>query len=365
MTMKKLFFAVTAALLLSPALLSAQRTTTKTWFDGERITGVAASAGFDVVLVKSDRAKAVVEVSEEIESYVKISRDGSGIVSVGRRDLNSREQREFNRLREGRKLTMRMTLYLPTLSDIRLSSSAGLSSTDSFSGNELDILASSSASILGDFKVESERVKVQCSSSSKIENLILDSTTELTVVASSSARVAISAQRLAYSKLGLSSSASLELSGAGTGGQWSVSSSARINAVNFNVGDLSVNASSSGRLTANVVADGADLSISASSSANVTIAARGVGTSNIDSTSGASVNISGNGNSGKWDTTSSGRIVADEFALKDLTVEATSGSSVRANVSGTLTTRTSSGGSVRYAGNPARVNDLSSGVRPL
>lgn len=354
-----------ATLLLIPATVSAQNLSQKTYFEGERITGVSASSGFEVVLVKSEHPKAVVEVSDMIESYIRISRDGAGLVSVGRKELNSREQKEYNRLRENQNLTMRLTLHLPSINTVRLSSSAVLSSADSFSGESFDILASSSGAIRGEFRISSERVKVQAGSSAKIENLILGATGNLVVVASSSARVAIHAPRLAYSKLGVSSSATVQLSGAGEQGEWNASSSARIDAGNFTAKDLSVNSSSSARVTADVSAGGADINISATSSANVVLAARGVGLSRISVTSGASVRITGNGEQGDWSTTSNGKIVAEEFALKNLDVDASSGSSVRANVSGTLTTRTSSSGSVRYTGNPARINDQSSGVRPL
>jgi hypothetical protein len=363
--MKKLFLALAAFALIIPAAVSAQNTVTKTHFEGRRITGVSASSSFEVVLVKSDRTKAVVEVSRDFESYVDISHDGDGIVTVGLRDMGSHGWRGFNRLSD-RDRVLRLTLYLPTVNTIRLSSSASLSSADSFGGDNLDIHTSSSSTIREGLQMSYQRVKLQCSSSSTVNNLILDGrTTDLAVVLSSSSRATIIAPTVAYSKLGVSSSARLSIRGAGDSADMSAGSGALIDAEEFFVKKLLLSASSGATASAGVAGAAAELTATLSSSARATIRARGVGESKFTVTSGGLLTVYGDGYRGDWTAASSGRIVAEEFALKDLNVTASSGASIRANVSGTLTTRTSSGAAVRYTGNPARVNDLSSGVRPL
>ncbi len=363
--MKKTLFALTAAILLAPATLLAQQTTTRTWFEGERITGVAAASGFQVTLVNSDRTRAVVEVDRDLERYVRVEIDG-GVVSVGIRSLNNRERREFDRLFNSRRsITKKMTLYLPTLNTIRLSSSSSLTTSDSFPGRDLDILTSGSGAIHGELRVSSERVKLQCSSASRVENLILGSTRDLTAVLSGSSRATIVATSTVYSRLSLSSAASLQIAGNGYEGTWTTSGSSRIVAEEFTVKKLTVTTSSGSSVRANVEADGEQLVARLSGSSNVSITARGVGMSSFSLTSGSSLRITGNGDRGDWTTSGSARIVAEEFALRDLSVTASSGSSARVNVSGTLTTQTSGSAAVRYAGNPARINDMSSGVRPL
>jgi hypothetical protein len=366
--MKKLFLTLAAtAMLLIPAAAMAQSTIARTMYEGESITGVEASSGFEVVLVKSNRTKAVFEVDREIEPYMRISRDGSGVVSVGRRNLSYSENREINKImnRNRERKIVRVTLHVPSIETIRLSSSASLGSADAFSGDDLDIMTSSSASVREGLKMSYRRVKIQSSSSSNVDHIVLDATTDLAVVASSSARVAIVAPRLDYSKLGVSSMATVSIAGAGVKGGWSVSSSGRVVATDFTVHDLNLSVSSGGSANVHVMAGGRDLSVSASSSGRATITADEVGMARFSSSSGGSISVSGTGKVGDWDAGSGGRIAGDEFELRDLNVTASSGASVRANVSGTLTTRTSSGASVRYAGNPARINNLSSSVQPI
>ncbi len=281
--MKKLFFAVAAALLLTPALLSAQRTSTKNYFEGERITGIDASSSFDVVLVKSNRTKAVVEINSALESYVKISRDGSGVVSIGMHNVSDREWRNFNRLPE-RERTIRLTLYLPSLNTIRLSGATDITSNDTFTGENVDIQLSGASDIMGDLSISSARVKLQCSGASDA-SLVLPATRDLVVIASGACDVDIAANGLTYSKLGASGASDITIKGDGEGGDWTAS--------------------------------------------------------------GAS------------------SIKGDDFVAKELTVNANGASSARVNVTGTLTTRTSGASSIRYAGNPASINNQTDDVKPL
>ncbi len=79
------------SLLMATLAAQAQGTTAKTYFEGRRITGVGVSSSFDVVLVKSDRPRAVVETSTELAPWLNVSLGADGVLSVGFRDDLSRD----------------------------------------------------------------------------------------------------------------------------------------------------------------------------------------------------------------------------------------------------------------------------------
>jgi hypothetical protein len=281
--MKKLFLTLAAAALLLPATLVAQRISTKTHFEGERITGVEASSAFDVVLVKSLQTKAVVEIDSQLASYVRISRGGDGIVSVGMRDVPNRLWRDFNRLPEKDRV-IRLTLHLPALATVRLSGASDLSASDTFGGESVDIQLSGASDIKGTLSLSSPKVKLQCSGASDA-NVHLVGTKELTVVASGACDLSIDARGLEYSKIGASGASDITLVGDGVKGDWTASGASEIR--------------------------------------------------------------------------------ADKFALRDLSINVGGASSARVNASGTLTTKTGGASSIRYAGKPASINNISDDVRPL
>jgi hypothetical protein len=239
-----------AALLLTvPAAAQAQQTSTKTHFAGRRITGVDAQ-DFDVVLVKSDQPRAMVELAKGLERFLYIERTSEGVVSIDLRFTTEQEMKEFHRLNRGNP-TKRLTLYLPTLNTIRLQGRCELTSRDSFSGVDLDIMLANHARVNGDLKVSSEWVKVQISGSSRVENLVLNTTAQLTVVGSSLAHATIAAPKAAYSKLNMTSG-SLQISGVGEEGNWSAGGSARLIADEFIVKNLTIDAYGSSSARVNV-----------------------------------------------------------------------------------------------------------------
>jgi hypothetical protein len=237
--MKKFFAILAAAALLVPAAAAAQRTTTKTHFEGERITGVEASSAFDVVLVKSLQTKAVVEINSDLESYVRITRDSDGVISVGTRDVPGSLWRAFNRLSD-KERTMRLTLYLPSLETVRLSGASDISTTDTFASESVDIQLSGASDIKGTLVLSSPKVKLQCSGASD-GILQLDATRELTVVASGASDVTIHAKSLEYSKIGASGASDVTLTGTGTQGDWTASGASSIKAEKFAARDISIN----------------------------------------------------------------------------------------------------------------------------
>jgi hypothetical protein len=239
--MKNLFLAAVAVMLLAPAALSAQRTSTETHFAGERITGIDASSAFDIVLVKSNQTKAVVEVSSDIESYVNISRDADGVVSIGMRDPGRRVWQAFNRLPINER-AMKLTLYLPTLNSVRLSGATDLYSSDTFPGENIDIQLTGASEIDEALRISSQRVKLQCSGASEV-SLALDQTKDLAMIASGASEIDIRATGLAYSKLGISGASEVSLDGDGGRGDWTVSGASELDADDFNMQELSITVS--------------------------------------------------------------------------------------------------------------------------
>ncbi len=360
--MKKLFLTLLAALMIAPAVVA--QTTSKTYFEGDRITGVSASSMFEVTLVRSDRTRAVVEVASILESHVRVSRDGAGIVSVSLNEMNSREYREFNRLRESEK-AMKLTLYLPSVNTIRMSGATTLRTADNFNGQDLDIMISGVAAIRGRMEISSTRAKVQASGATNIENLVLGQTTDLIVLLSGTARAEIAAPRADNSKLGVSGATNLEISGAGARGDWNVGGTARLRAEAFTVKELKLVVSGAANAGASVVAGRSDLSVSVGGTARATIAARGVGASKLEASGASNIRITGDGQSGAWSTGGTARISGDEFSQRDLVAETSGASSIQADVSGSLTTSTSGTSSIRYRGNPSLIHNSNSSVRPL
>ncbi len=249
--MKKLLITLAAALLIAPATLAARTGSVKTYFADERITGVSAE-DFDVVLIKSNRTRAVVELSEEgLERFLHIGLDSLGVVSIDLKFMTMPEAREFNRLNRGNPVK-KLTLYLPAVNTIRIQGHIALSTSDSFPGEDLDIMLANGAALKGSLRITSERAKVQFSGSSEVENLTLDQTMNLTLFGTSRARARIVAPRAEYSRFNISGGALLEIGGAGEVGNWSVGGSARIVAENFAVRILEIDGYGSSQSRVNV-----------------------------------------------------------------------------------------------------------------
>ncbi|MDR1671388.1 MAG: DUF2807 domain-containing protein [Alistipes sp.] len=248
--MKKIILTLISVTLILPAVLRAQSVSTKTSFEGERITGVSASSAFNVVLVKSIQTRAVLEVNSELESHVRISRSADGVVSVDLNDMGHREWRLFSRMSDKDRL-MRLTLYLPSVNTIRLSGATSLISSDAFTGDEVDIQLSGASNIRNPLSIASQRLKIQCSGASNA-SLLLPTTRDLVVVASGASHVKISAKGVANSKLGASGASHVEIVGDGTTGNWSASGASKITGDEFAAKDVSiiVSGASSARVNA-------------------------------------------------------------------------------------------------------------------
>ncbi|WP_262150833.1 DUF4252 domain-containing protein [Chryseobacterium foetidum] len=81
----------------------------------------------------------------------------------------------------------------------------------------------------------------------------------------------------------------------------------------------------------------------------------------IKSTSGSALNLNGNANLGTIDINSGAVCNAKDFKFKTLKVKATSGAVISSHVIGELSAKATSGGSIRYKGNPK----IESGVNEI
>jgi hypothetical protein len=79
----------------------------------------------------------------------------------------------------------------------------------------------------------------------------------------------------------------------------------------------------------------------------------------VKSSSGSNVNVEGNSDEGMIDVSSGAVVKADNLRINNAEVESTSGSSASVNVKDKMRVKASSGGSVRYKGNPKIDSDVS------
>jgi len=128
-----------------------------------------------------------------------------------------------------------------------------------------------------------------------------------------------------------------------------------VNAIREN--NLRIDASSgslvTGKFTINNTTD-VDVSSGSNVKANITS-----GKIMVKSSSGASANVEGNADFGMFDVSSGADCEAKNLRVNIAEVESTSGSSVSVNVQDKLKVKASSGGSVRYKGNPKIDSDIS------
>jgi hypothetical protein len=116
---------------------------------------------------------------------------------------------------------------------------------------------------------------------------------------------------------------------------------------------------------ANIYAEGTvqsnDMEISASSagSVEITVDANGI---DIHASSAGEVELKGKAKSLKADASSAGEIDAYDIEAETVSAEASSGANIKINVTKELDAHASSGGNVRYRGNPSKsMTDSSSG----
>lgn len=149
-----------------------------------------------------------------------------------------------------------------------------------------------------------------------------------------------------------SSSAKLKLAGKAQSAEMSASSSADIEAKNFEAGSLEVSASSSGDVEALVTGTG-KVEISASSSGEVSLRSTQAATFNVNASSGADVELAGACASIEISASSGADVDASKLQCRAATVTASSGADVEAFASVSADGTASSGADISFDGAPA------------
>lgn len=149
-----------------------------------------------------------------------------------------------------------------------------------------------------------------------------------------------------------SSSATLKLSGKATRAEMSASSSADIEATEFEAESLDVSASSSGEVDARVTGAG-KVEISASSSGDVSLRSTQAATFSVSASSGADVDLAGACASISISASSGADVDASKLQCQEATVTASSGADVDAFASLSADGTASSGADISFDGAPA------------
>ena len=163
------------------------------------------------------------------------------------------------------------------------------------------------------------------------------------------------------------------------------SSSGDIDAPSLACGDLSMTTSSSGDIKIGAITCGM-LSLDTQSSGDIKVTSAQCTGATIDSSSSgdcivtemacsgdvkastsssSDIKLAGTCRNASFSASSAGGIYAKDLLAKDVEARASSAGDVECNASGVLSTSVSSAGSVRYKGNPARVEGKIKGVSKL
>lgn len=122
-----------------------------------------------------------------------------------------------------------------------------------------------------------------------------------------------------------------------------------------------VEASSSSAITFNDSFRGDELEVDVSSSARVQNLEFSGGAIRLEASSSGKINISGSGSKIRAKASSSGKISASDCKVQNARADVSSGGGIYLNVSGELNADASSGGSIRYTGGASVDSDTSSG----
>ncbi|ABI76260.1 conserved hypothetical protein [Hyphomonas neptunium ATCC 15444] len=150
-----------------------------------------------------------------------------------------------------------------------------------------------------------------------------------------------------------SSSASLTLSGRATSAEIGASSSADVDAVNFETGSLDVSASSSGEVDATAAGTG-EVIVSASSSGEVSLRSTQAASFSVSASSGGEVDLAGVCASIDISASSGADVDAGKLQCETAVASASSGANVDAFASVSADGSASSGGDVSFDGAPAQ-----------
>jgi hypothetical protein len=235
---KKMFFLLLACAVLFPAGLSAQEPNTFTRYEGERITGIAASSAFEVVLVRSAQTKAVVEISPELEPHLDLSLD-RGIVRVGLQKNNGLKLA----LRRN-DLTAKITVYLNELSRVETSGAVRLLASGDFTSGHTDLRLSGASRITG-LDLSTKTLTIDGSGASSISLTAKAEDASVDFSGAGKGRLELKCRE---ADISCTSASKLELTGGAQQADMEVTSAARIDAYGFEVRRLDAEATSASSL---------------------------------------------------------------------------------------------------------------------
>lgn len=156
---KKILFAAAVLLLVSTTATAQREIVRLTRYEGQAITGIAASHMFKVEIVGSPQTKAVVEIDADLEQYLRFELRASGAVSVGLAMPDDVRQ-HFNRGDNWRRHTLKMTVYTPGIKNIDLQDVTHLSGRGTFEGERVEIEVNDMAKI-DELSLRAEEVSVK------------------------------------------------------------------------------------------------------------------------------------------------------------------------------------------------------------
>ena len=221
-----------------------------TRYDGQHITGVEASSGFDIYLIQSHETKVVAEINEELEDRLELSLSPDGIVRVrlssvgqsgrnGRSGDNRNSLRNLNRL-NSRNSILKVTVYLPELTYLKASGAVTVQSTGVFNSSAAEIILSGASDVKSLNLNTAGRLKIQCSGASDGSILGKAGTAEIQVSGASDVTLNLICDNITLSCAGASD---LTITGEADSGTMTVSGGSDFSASGFAVKRLDVTAS--------------------------------------------------------------------------------------------------------------------------
>ena len=233
--MKKFVLSLTLA-LFAGTLAAQIRMVRLTRFEGRPITGVSASAAFDVELIRSESTSAIVEINTELEKYLVFDLDARGVLKLGLRPGGIRTNRSILRAR----------IYLNELRFISASSASSISCSGSFESEDASIRLSG-ASNLGTLDLRcTGDVDISCSGASNMdETSIRYAEMKITLSGASDAEIAGHGARL---NCELSGASKLATSGKADDATLLLSGASDFSGPDLVVGDAKIEATSASKV---------------------------------------------------------------------------------------------------------------------
>ncbi len=133
--MKRFYLLAAAAVLCVPFHSAAQGLFEKTVYEGREIRGINASDKFDVRIVYSQDPKVVLQLTPELQDYYSMEVKGD-VLGVGMMITEElRRKLDYDK----QPFVVKVTVYTDRIASIAASGSATITSTDSFTGDNLDV----------------------------------------------------------------------------------------------------------------------------------------------------------------------------------------------------------------------------------